>query len=167
LQGCYGSHPLILFSSAWNCQTHAGTILVDGILASTYVAVQSHQQEHVMFRSGHGDGWSVPWLNQATVLHLWLSPLRLTCQFVSGKHCRDLQDDGMLTFVAFGFKVVAWAESQHIILQMAVLCAILLVTGIFYGIEMLLETTLRTSAVGGAILAILLFHRARNTSGKC
>jgi hypothetical protein len=139
---------------------------VDGILASTYVAVQSHQHAHVMFRSGHGDGCSVPWLNQATVLHLWLSPLRLTCQFVSGKHCHDLQDDGMLTFVSIGFKVVAWAESQHVILQMAVLIAILLVTGIFYGIEMLLETTLRTSVVGAVILAVLLFGRARYTSGK-
>ena len=108
--------------------TASGTIVVDGILSSNYVAVQLDSEDV------HIDGHILPFTD-ADVEHLWLSPLRLFCNLIPSNVCKAHNENGMLPYVDFGFKVADWGLSQPAFLQTLMLAGVLCALCAFYVVE--------------------------------
>jgi len=97
--------------------TPDGTIVVNGIVASTYAAISSKStSENVEIA-----GLSFFNLNQADAIHVTLSPLRIICTTTSlfQAVCNDLDEEtNMQKYVAWGIGMVHWGEEQNIFVQM-------------------------------------------------
>ena len=91
--------------------TKVGTVIVDGIVASSYISLQDATNMVQI------DGVNLP-LSQHTGIHMTLSPFRMVCSFVE---CSSYDEQGMAPFVSQGMKFVHWAESQHFFIQLVLL----------------------------------------------
>lgn len=107
--------------------TASGTIFVNGVKASTYVALHSTAQsdsEKIKI-----NGVTVPFIDQDLGIHLTILPLRVACTWTGSSlvFCQGAHDteDGYNPFVAFGIGVLDWAQDQLVILQVFMLLAAL------------------------------------------
>jgi len=107
--------------------TSDGTILVDGIAASSYISLQAHANEYVEV-----DGFfAVLGLSQHLHIHMGLSPLRLLCMGVSSSFCDNAHDneEGMPSYVNFALRLQKFIHSESGLLQLLALLFISAVTG--------------------------------------
>jgi Hint module len=131
--------------------TKDGTIVVGGVLASNYIAPQKQsKQSTVKLADPIG---TVAFLNQADVIHWWLSPLRLICPSVgSSLLCDQRTTDGKLHYVDLGLRLVHWVESKSIATQMlAVVVVIALLV-----VPMLMEQLVASEISWEATLLIIV-----------
>jgi hypothetical protein len=105
--------------------TLGGTVVVDGVVASSYVALNDKSEES--FMSHHN------------MAHIGLSPYRLVCSGISAKLCSESfsNADGMPYFVQFGLDLLSWALGLNAVVKAFALTIILGVTGAFFAAETL------------------------------
>jgi len=97
--------------------TSDGTVIVNGIKASTYAIISSKSStNHVEVA-----GWSFFGLSEANAIHLALSPLRLLCSGSTFDICKEIDEETkMNTYVAWGTRLIHLVEAQNGILQFIV-----------------------------------------------
>jgi hypothetical protein len=109
--------------------TLGGNVVVNGVVASSYVALEEDAKES--FMSHH------------TLVHIALSPYRLACNGVSAQLCNERfsNEDGMPYYVDFGLGLLRWAMQLNAFAKGLVLAAIVAVTGSFFVLESLCGPT--------------------------
>lgn len=132
--------------------TNDGTVVVNGIVASSYISLQDSATELIQVE-GINMGMS-----QHTFVHLTLSPFRMMCQIME---CDSYNEQGMPQYVASGIQLEQWAESQHFLVQLVVLAAVLLGAGAC----MVLENSLGLPLVAAAVYYAAMM-KFRGTSKK-
>jgi hypothetical protein len=102
--------------------TPSGTIVVNGVVASTYNSLQSYAEEE-------GGYFATIYSNQ-DLIHLVNAPFRLLCMGVSSTLClMEDPEDGLPYYISVGNKLSRWAIQQSIVVQIAVIT----VVGLFSG----------------------------------
>ena len=111
--------------------TQDGSLLVgeNDVVASNYVTIQKNADTTGGYRKDNDDEHirlaiigTIPWIHQADLIHLWLSPLRLMCTVNHQLSiCTNHNQDGMLYYVAWGFWLVEILEQQPLWSQLLVL----------------------------------------------
>ena len=135
--------------------TRDGTILVNGVVVSNYVAVQNNDGSVQL--AANADQHIVLPLHQADLAHMALSPLRLICESVSPKFCEATFHDsrtGMHKFVANWLDFVAWSEKQPLLLQIILLVLGSSLTSIFWALELTLIAG--STSIGALLLASII-----------
>lgn len=118
--------------------TSDGTILVDGVKASTYVAFHTKSStEEIKVR-----GVALPFVHQDLNSHWAMSPLRIACTLMGSdcSFCQGEHDtiDGYNPYVAWGKSMIEWTEQQTPIFQVLFFYAVTSVLLAFYGLEIML-----------------------------
>lgn len=87
----------VIRNGAYMPLTKDGTIVVNGIKASTYVSIRDDAPEIVeIFTSIFG-------LSEQRLLHSWLAPYRLVCTGISSGLCQnDYNEEGIAKWLVFG-----------------------------------------------------------------
>jgi hypothetical protein len=139
--------------------TPSGSVVVDGIVASSYISLQSSAMEYVELKGGISTGMS-----QQDYVHMGLSPLRLVCMGISSRLCAETKNNeyGMPYYAAFAVQVNQWAHSQNIFVQTLVLLAVPILTGIC----LLLENTFGPSWAPLAVLLIGVVYGMVKKTGR-
>ena len=126
--------------------TEAGTLVVDGVVTSSYIHIGSDKTQSSRFLSDHD------------VIHLSLSPYRLICQGVSARFC-DLSystEDGMPYYVHYGLELLGWVFGSQSSTPMSILQALALaVVFMFTGACRVLELTFGAAFAPLAVLVVV------------
>jgi hypothetical protein len=132
--------------------TPSGSVVVDGVLASSYISLQSNAKEFVELQGG-----ITPGMSQHDYVHLGLSPFRLVCMGISSSLCSSYNEDGMPHYAAFGIKLNKWAHAQNVALQTLTLLAVILLSGVCMMLENTFSATYAPLVVfaAGFIFALL------------
>jgi len=108
--------------------TKSGSIVVNNILASSYVSIMDDAPEVV-----------TKYLNvvsEAKLLHWWLAPYRIVCQSISSDLCKnDYNEDGIAYWLVVGRFVATEGNDLGVISQ--ILCVV--IVGVFMLVGMALE----------------------------
>lgn len=116
--------------------TPSGSIVVNGIKASAYVALQEGGKEFAVLQGGY------PIMSQQSLIHMYLSPLRMACMGVHEGFCRSIDHDtGYHWFVGMGIDFAKWSTTQNIFVQIVSLVLFVAVFGSFYLLECLFGAT--------------------------
>lgn len=110
--------------------TTGGTLVVDGVIVSSYVSFQEGASAYIKLRNG-----AVTSLSQHDYAHVGLSPLRLACRVVSSSFCVDYTDDGMPSYVNVAVKLNLWIHQQNIFVQASVLLTVMALAGACFAME--------------------------------
>ena len=120
--------------------TQWGTLVVNGILSSSYVAVQKGT-DYVQLGTNYDQPIFIPWLHQAHAIHVWLSPLRLVCWLVSPIFCGPSfhsKENGMHLYIEMLMHLVTPSETESIVRQMLVILLLYALTVPFWFLECLI-----------------------------
>jgi len=141
--------------------TVGGTLVVDGVVASSYVTFRSIKEGKSHLVSDH------------EIIHFALSPYRLLCQGVSSHFCADQSysnEDGMPYYAHYGLELLAWIfDSSDNIVGSSLRVVAFAIAFSLLGVCRLLEASL------GAALAPLILSLAasarrflpRRRTGEC
>jgi hypothetical protein len=128
--------------------TKDGTLVVDGIVASSYISLQDNAEEFVAL------GGNPTFISQHDYVHMGLSPFRLMCMGISSSLCSSYDKDGIPYYAAFAIKVNQWAHEQNMFVEAMTLA----VVTVLCGICLMLENTLgATWGPTGALVAGAMF----------
>jgi len=133
--------------------TNTGTIVVNGVVASCYVAlIQPTNLEKKLFG----------FFSHQSVAHFFESPHRLyCCYYFFADECRNEKytDEGLSSWVAFPFEVTKWLLESSIWIQISVLFPISFVCAFFNLLEcaIKIEATAESKLFWGAI-SIMLYY---------
>jgi hypothetical protein len=111
--------------------TKDGTLVVDGIVASSYISLQRGAEDIIELLGG---AVSVP-VSQQMYCHWGLSPFRLFCGLARGI-CNSYNKDGMPRYISFALWLTKWVHNQNIVVE----GFYLVIFFIFTGACMLLES---------------------------
>ena len=138
--------------------TKSGTIVVNGIKASTYVSIFDDAPSIV-----HLFG-SVFRLSEQRLLHWWLSPYRLVCMTLSSDFCKDdYNEEGIANWLVIGRHIAVTGERFSRKVQLVGLFVVFSLLLTLVGLEVALTNPL----CGLTIASFLLMWRAsRSRSGK-
>lgn len=136
--------------------TPEGTVVVDGIVASSYISLQEGKN-FVELKSG-----SLPQLSQHGYVHMGLSPMRLLCMGVSSSYCTTYNEEGIPFYAALSIDLNLWANEQGAAVQALAFTGIFLLTGASLAAETVFGPSLAPLAI--FILAGLLLWRKRASS---
>lgn len=103
----------VLREGAYAPFTITGTVIVDGIKASSYV---SFQDSPVLEFGGFSTTLSYHWM-----AHAFLLPHRLYCEYVSSCRQESYDGEGMSTWISLPHLAVQWLLTQHILVRVLVL----------------------------------------------
>jgi len=137
--------------------TPGGSLVVNGIVASAYPAMQDTDAAEF------SNGVEIPYLSQHMGCHMWMSPMRLLCMGVSSGFCdsSNNDDDGLMPWIEFGERFLHWSLNQSAFLQ-ALLFAVSFVSFAFLNlIEIAFEPVWGASVLLAAALGWLLLKRCR------
>ena len=131
--------------------TQDGTLIIDGVRASSYVSLQENADEYVQLQGG------LSAMSQHDLIHLALSPFRIMCMGVSKQLCQSLGDDGMPRYVSRGIQLAKWLDSMNlnIILQIFLLTLVVSISSCF----MFLEAQIAGFGILFAILGVYFLLR--------
>ena len=127
--------------------TPSGTILVDGILASTYVSMQAQN-----YPNDDGEyprmsnGMILPFISQQSGIHMATSLFRMVCMGVTASACGDnpshLSDDtntsnrdGLVVWADYGIRFATFVQNRSVIVQWFMLIVALVVITPVYTLE--------------------------------
>lgn len=98
--------------------TLSGSLLVNGIVSSNYIALQdTHEEFAQLFWGGKGKGQQINFLSHHTLAHLYTTPFRLLCTGISNKLCLARNSDGISVFLDLGVKIALTAERQNVLVS--------------------------------------------------
>lgn len=138
--------------------TASGNIVVNGVVASTYISLQDDANMYAQVGQG---GWLQLPLSQHDMSHIWMAPLRMICGASSTDNvafCESHNKNGFLLWVSLGMNTVRWGQQQHILIQIILLIAAVIVSGTFAMVE-----CMTPSFIYGAVLALLSVAILRTT----
>lgn len=150
--------------------TAEGTIVVNSVLASTYVALgKLSDTADIKIH-----GVALPFLNQHSGIHLAIAPLRMACTLTGSSLdlCLGASDnlDGINPYVAWGMDTIWWGEQQAAIVQVFLLYA---AASIFLVVSLLEGALLGVGAAPVPLVQLILslafvalFTRNRGSSKK-
>jgi len=119
--------------------TTGGTLVVDGVVASSYVQIKQNHQQLV---SDHD------------IIHLSLSPYRMICAGITAKFCdADFlhTEDGMPIYAHYGLTFLQWLADSNVVVQAIGWPMVLLLAGACHVIE---------SMFGASLAPLVLFLAA-------
>ena len=96
--------------------TEDGTIVVDGLVASVYATLMTKTSSEQI----ELNGWTFPFADQETCLHLGAAPLRMLCKLnLDFCHIEGNKADakGFNPYVSWGVDMIQWGENQHAAIQ--------------------------------------------------
>ena len=131
--------------------TPSGTVVVNGITASSYISLQENAKEYVEMQGGFAI------MSYQDFIHMALSPFRMFTMGFSSTLGNSYTEEGIPTFAAAGIDLARWVEGQNVAFQAIFFLAFLVVTGV----SMIVENTFGPSmaplavAVGGGAYAIM------------
>lgn len=108
--------------------TPSGKIVVDGILASSYVSISEHAPNVVNHPLIHG------WLSEDALLHLYLSPYRLYCMGLAPHGCQ-LPENGIIPYLQWGQQLAEFGNEQTFGMQIVMGILLLAIFGSIYLVE--------------------------------
>ena len=141
--------------------TADGTVVVDGVVASCYVAIKGNQGEYLELDGGVSTG-----LSQHLLSHLFLSPVRMVCIGISMNICQAYDDDGLAYFAKLGFGMADFLYAQPLPIQISLLAVFLLVCGALFAVESVFGPQLALFVVAGLAATPLLLRKWRQLSSK-
>jgi Hint module len=103
--------------------TPSGSVVVDGIVASSYISLQKGAKEYVEMQGGFAI------MSYQDFIHMALSPFRMFTMGISSSLGNTYTENGLPTFAAAGIKFAKWAESQNILVQAVLLVAFVAIAG--------------------------------------
>ena len=130
--------------------TPSGSIIVDGILASSYISLQKESKEYVQLQGGFAI------MSYQEFIHMALSPFRMFTMGVSSSMGNTYTDDGLPTFAAGGIKFAKWAEEQNIFIQIVLFVAFFALTGVCMVVENTFGPTMAPVAMAAGASAYAL-----------
>ena len=114
--------------------TADGTIIVNGMVSSVYVAVQERKQE-----SGDGTYLTIAGnkiLSNHALMHLWFAPMRVWCLSLTDNFCRQQDaETGFTPWLRVGKSLLDYGLRQHWLVQAFILVAALTSVGAIYLVE--------------------------------
>jgi hypothetical protein len=136
--------------------TPSGKIVVDGFMASSYVALKNSDDEY--FSMLHG---ALKIAHQDFV-HLYLAPFRVVCMGISDKPCQIDSDKGMPNYISWGMDAINFVHntSGSTFLQMIFLA---------FTVPLLLAFAVVEAIFGAALgpLAVFSLAAAAVFYGRC
>lgn len=136
--------------------TPHGTILVDGIMASSYISLQQDAREHIELGES---GFTVA-ISQRVMVHMFLSPLRMYCLGWTKEPCESYNEEGLPPFVAFGLNLADWGNRQNVFVQLVGLFVFFLILLPIYLIEDLAGPELGPVMLFITVVTIILYKRS-------
>lgn len=134
----------VIRQGVYSLFTSGGTLVADGIVASSYISLQKDAPEFVEV-----NGFA-SFMSQQDYVHTGLAPFRLFCMGVSENICNSYDENGLPHYVAFSISLNDWAHNQNIVLETFFLLAVLILAGAC----MLLENTFGSSFAPLAVVII-------------
>jgi Hint module len=136
--------------------TPHGTILVDGIMASSYISLQQDAREHIELGES---GFTVA-ISQRVMVHMFLSPLRMYCLGWTKEPCESYNEEGLPPFVAFGLNLADWGNRQNVFVQLVGLVVFFLILLPIYLIEDLAGPELGPVMLFITVVTLILYKRS-------
>lgn len=136
--------------------TPSGTVVVDGIVASSYISLQKDAAEFVEFQGGVTSIFSFQ-----DMIHMALSPFRMFCMGVSSRLGNTYTEEGIPLYAAYGMDLAKWADSQNIVIQFVMFLAAFAVAGA----SMIVENTFGPSMAPFAMAAGAGAYALMNKNG--
>lgn len=131
--------------------TATGTIIVDGVVSSCYIALDHHSTDYLKLTTGV----SVP-LSHHFIAHTWLSPFRVVCAGLYVDLCNSFDDDtGFARVAQAGFSVKESLDRQGFVVQIFLLLVFLLLFALMRAVEYVLGQDNR--AVFSLLIGVLAF----------
>jgi hypothetical protein len=84
----------------------SGRLWVDGVLASSYIALQEEDKEYYSTLNG------LIKIPHETFVHFYLSPFRVVCMGITDKPCQAMNAKGMPLYIAWGIDAIHMAHSS-------------------------------------------------------
>jgi len=137
--------------------TPQGTVVVNGVVASSYVSLQKGQNHVVVWEE-------LPFLgmSQHDYVHCGLAPLRLLCMGVSSRYCTSYDHNGMPWYAALAVDANEWIfdrQPHHARVRAVALGIITLLTGICLVLECIFGPSLAPLAVCSMALGRYYYRR--------
>jgi hypothetical protein len=141
--------------------TPDGTIVVNNLVASTYVSIDHNTPDIINHFS-----WLV--MSQHNLLHWWLAPYRMVCMGISPQLCQnDFAEDGIVHWLHVGENLALFGEKQHSWVQRAGVGIITAAMFVLVVIEYIF--TPKFGAMGFTLVAVMIsciWKRCRSASIK-
>ena len=146
--------------------TVGGTIVVDGIVASSYTSNQDKEDDPEYPKLNGGSTLPV---SHHLGMHLFYSPLRLMCLGVSPELCvnANTRSDGMHWFASLGAVVASWIEEQSLLVQILLFVLIPPMFVACYVLESLVGAQFAPLVLAVAIAAYTHFSSKDKTARLC
>jgi len=136
--------------------TPSGSIVVNGIVASTYVSMQDHAVEYAELSNGA----KIPFFTQETACHMGMSPMRMLCMGVSSSFCEVHDEDGLMPWVRLGQVLLQWGMGFNVFIQ-AFLCGLYIaVLAGFNVVELVFGATLSPLILATLFIARIVVKRS-------
>jgi Hint module len=84
----------------------SGRLVVDGVLASSYIALEEQDNEYFSTLNG------LIKIPHDAFVHLYLSPFRVVCLGMTGKPCQVMNSNGMPLYIAWGIDAIRMAHGS-------------------------------------------------------
>lgn len=137
--------------------TPSGKIVVDGLIASTYIALQEND-EHVTlggFKMSHED-----------LVHLTLAPMRVVCMGITDAPCRLTNEEGIPLYIRWGIDVIQMATEGSIFASVFLFVIMFPLFLAFAVVEALFGASNAPLALFAAGVVIKLFKSGSNKKAK-
>jgi trypsin len=111
----------------------SGRLWVDGVLASSYIALQEEDAEYFSMLNG------LIKIPHDAFVHLYLSPFRVVCMGMTDRPCHVMNAEGMPLYIAWGIDAIhmahnstkAYAQTLFILITSVLLSGFVIVEGLF------------------------------------
>ena len=139
--------------------TQDGKLVVDGILASSYISMQDNAKEYVQVETGAVAGGILKIMPYHDYVHMGLSPFRLACLGVSSRICTMYDEVGMPYYASFAIWLNKWASRQNVVVHSLVLLVVAALTGTCLFLETVFGATLAPTMVLFICLAFIMVKK--------
>jgi hypothetical protein len=143
--------------------TASGNLVVEGIVASAYVALQETDHEDFVFAGGLR-------IAHSTLVHWYLAPFRFMCMRGAASLssiCHFYNADGMPFYIGLCIWLTTWTGQTSMLLQLLCFAIALPIVGTFMALELLVGASLGPFAAFVAVTAALgLGKNVRKSKGN-
>ena len=141
--------------------TPSGTVVVDGIVASSHISLQKNANEFVEFQGGYSS-----FMSFQDGLHLALSPFRMFTMGVSSSLGNVYNEEGIPMYAAYAMKFAKWAEQQNIVVQLVLFLAVGALAGGFMFVENTFGATYGPLAMVVGTVTLSVLNAQKSTGSK-
>ena len=129
-----------------------GTLVVNDIAVSTYIALQKTNQEH--FQVNFGEDYQINLLPHQSFVHLYLTPFRMLCMGVSSWFFQAVDEEGIPYYISLGMKLVNWVGAQNVLVQLVFLLVTLPLCVALLAVEKLVGSSVAPLAIFAMVVLL-------------